>query len=105
MPAELVALQGRPPPADADRRDLVGAVFFLLRWSMTWSDTTCVFIFVTALGGNPHAVDATSPPWYRLIGWRGVGSQRPTRGASLVDQGPTLRLRKAPPRRHSRMNV
>ena len=53
------------------RRDAVavGAVFFFLRRSMSDRDKLIVvFIFCPALARQlPHAIDATSPPWYRLI--------------------------------------
>ena len=54
------------------RRDAVavGAVFFfLLRRSMSGRDKLIVvFIFYPALARPlPHAIDATSPPWCRLI--------------------------------------
>ena len=54
------------------RRDAVavGAVFFFLRRSiMSGRDKLIVvFIFYPALARQlPHAIDATSPPWYRLI--------------------------------------
>ncbi len=53
------------------RRDAVavGAVFFFLRRSMSGRDKLIVvFISYPALARQlPHAIDATSPPWYRLI--------------------------------------
>ena len=53
------------------RRDAVavGAVFFFLRRSMSDRDKLIVvFIFCPALRRQPpHAIDATSPPWCRLI--------------------------------------
>ena len=54
------------------RRDAVavGSVFFFLRRSMMSGRDKLIVVFISypALARQlPHAIDATSPPWYRLI--------------------------------------